>query len=117
MYSGRPTAVVHPMARKRIRVRGRIAPPPGVAAMMAKRLNVTVLDPATSGDVGGRAGLTGARAGTVIWGGMVSVAGACHLQLDPLGRGAREPLFGDRRRERLRDAVGAVRRGRLRRGG
>src|SRR3954447_24396971 len=73
MYSGRPTAVVHPIARKRIGVRGRIAAPPGVAAMMAKRLNVTVLDPATSGDVGGRPALTRARSVTVICSGIVSV--------------------------------------------
>src|SRR4051812_36142973 len=88
MYSGRPTAVVHPTARKRIRVRGRIAPPPGVATAISNRLNVTVVDPATSGDVGGRPALTRARSVTVICSGIVSVeASGNHVSVTDDGNG------------------------------
>src|SRR4051812_38821024 len=88
MYSGRPTAVVHPTARKRIRVRGRIAPPPGVATAISNRLKVTVVDPATSGDVGGRPALTRARSVTVICSGIVSVeASGNHLSVTDDGNG------------------------------
>src|SRR3954467_15455012 len=88
MYSGRPTAVVHPTARKRIRVRGRIAPPRGVATAISNRLNVTVVDPATSGDVGGRPALTRARSVTVICSGIVSVeASGNHVSVTDDGNG------------------------------
>src|SRR3954447_7432839 len=88
MYSGRPTAVVHPTARKRIRVRGRIAAPPGVATAISNRLNVTVVDPATSGDVGGRPALTRARSVTVICSGIVSVeASGNHVSVTDDGNG------------------------------
>src|SRR5919202_3389016 len=88
MYSGRPIAVVHPTARKRIRVRGRIAAPPGVAAKMPKRLNVTVVDPTTSGDVGGSPALARARSVTAICSGMVSVVSSGnHLSVTDDGNG------------------------------
>src|SRR5689334_5219465 len=86
---------VHPIAPKRIRVRGTGVRPPGVAMSIVQRLNVTVAAAATSGVVGGWPALSRVRSVTVMVSGIVSpVAPANHGSVTESGNGwaiANEP--------------------------